>query len=145
MGNLIDRRAAMRTEALEVAFGEVTETTVDVHVEITTRIEIVEEAATDWVLEVRVQGLGHRYHTFPNGTRYQVPHNKTHGFVIATVQRPAGLAVDDLWRTRWTATLDKHDVIVEDNDQYLFWVRLMPHVQINPTREFFASIRQDID
>ena len=135
----------MRTEEPKVAFGEVTDTTVDIHVEITARIEIVEEAVTDWVLEVRVQGLGHRYHTFPNGTRYQVPHNKTHGLVIATVQRPAGLAVDDLWRTRWTATVDKHDIIVEDNDQYLFWVRLMPHVQINPTREVFASIRQDID
>ena len=135
----------MKTEALEARFGAVTETTVDVHLEVTARIEIVEESTTDWVLEVRIQGLGHKYHTFPNGSRYQVPHNKNHSFVIADIQRPSGLAVGDVWRTQWTVTLDKRDIIVEDNDQYLFWVRLMPHVQINPTREVFASIREDID
>jgi hypothetical protein len=135
----------MRTEALKVAFGELTETTVDVDFEVSAKIEIAEESETDWVLQVRIEGRGHRYHTFPNGTRYQVPHNKNHSFVIAAIQRPAGLEVDDTWQTRWTATLDKHDIIVEDNDQYLFWVRLMPHVQISPTREVFASIRRDID
>lgn len=85
----------MRTDALEVTFGEPTEATVDVHFEV--------------------------------------------------LQRPSGLAVGDVWRTRWTATLSKHDIVVEDNDQYMFWVRLMPHVQISPTREVFASVRQDID
>jgi hypothetical protein len=135
----------MRTDALEVTFGELTEATVDVHFEVTARIEIAEEAATDWVLAVRIEGRGHRYHTFPNGTRYQVPHNKNHSFVISDLQHPSGLAVGDVWRTRWTATLSKHDIVVEDNDQYMFWVRLMPHVQISPTREVFASVRQDID
>jgi hypothetical protein len=135
----------MKAEALGVAFGEVTEASVDIHFEVTARVEIVEETEIDWVLEVRMEGRGHRYHTFPNGTRYQVPHNKNHSLVIATVQRPTGLARGDLWRTRWTVSLDKRDIIVEDNDQYMFWARLMPHVQINPTREVFVSVREDID
>ena len=135
----------MKTDKLEVAFGEATDETVTISLGLTARLEIAEEATTDWVLEVRVQGLGHRYHTFPNGSRYQVPHNKNHDFIIPDIQRPAGLGVGDAWRTQWTATVDKHDILVEDNDQYLFWVRLMPHVQINPTREVFASIREDID
>lgn len=135
----------MKTEALKVAFGEVTDTTVDIDFDVSAQVEIVEEATTDWVLEVRIEGRGHRYHTFPNGTRYQVPHNKNHSFVIADIQRPDGRAVGDVWRTQWSVTLDKSDIIVEDNDQYMFWVRLMPHVQINPTREVFASIREDID
>ncbi|HSK96573.1 MAG TPA: hypothetical protein VK891_08160 [Euzebyales bacterium] len=135
----------MKAEALKVAFGTGTDTTIELRFDVTARLQVAQEATTDWVLEVRVQGLGHRYHTFPNGTRYQVPHNKNHSFVIADIQRPDGLAAGDVWQTRWEATVDKHDVVVEDNDQYLFWTRLMPHVQISPTREVFASVREDID
>jgi hypothetical protein len=135
----------MKTDKLEVAFTVTNETTVGLQFDVTARLEIPQEATTDWVLAARIQGLGHRYHTFPNGTRYQVPHNKNYSFVIADIQRPDGLGVGDVWRSRWTATVDKQDVVVEDNDQYLFWARLMPHVQISPTREVFASVRTDID
>lgn len=135
----------MKAESLTVTFDDTAGTTVEFEFEITARIERAEETDVAWVLDVRIQGLGHRYHTFPNGTRYQVPHNKNHSFVIPDVQQPDGLGVGDVWRTRWTSSVDKRDIVVDDNDQYLFWARLMPHVQISPSREVFASVREDID
>src|SRR5690606_18451652 len=125
--------------------GNNTDTTVDLHFEVTAKLELAEEADIDWVLGVRVQGVGVRQQVLANGHTYQVPHNTTYTFAIADTQRPTGLGPGDEWRTYWTQTVAKKDILVDDNDQYLFWVQLSPDVQIHPTREIFTSVREDID
>lgn len=117
----------------------------DLHFDVTARIEVEGETAVAWILGVRVQGLGSKHHTLATGNRYSIPHNTNHSFIIPDTQRPDGLSQGDVWRTRWSSTVHKSDILVDDNDQYLFWVQLMPDVQISPSREVFASVREDID
>jgi hypothetical protein len=135
----------VRAQTLEVEFGHRSDTTVDIHFHITARIESAEETEFDWILQVRIQGLGSRVHTLPNGSRYAIPHNTNHELVVTNTQRPEGLSDGEVWRTDWTATVPKRNVLVEDNDQYLFWAQLVPDVHITPSREIFASVREDID
>lgn len=135
----------MKAQALAVQFGERAGATVDIHFDVTAQVDLAGETTVDWVLSVRVQGLGSRQQTLAGGNVYAIPHNTNHAFIIADTQRPDGLGVGDVWRSRWSTTVTKRDVLVDDNDQYLFWVQLMPDVQIHPTREIFVSVREDID
>jgi hypothetical protein len=135
----------MKAEAVGVEFGQRPDDTVDLHFDVTARLELAAEADVDWVLGVRVQGLGSRQQILSNGHTYSIPHNTNHTFIVVETQRPDGLGEGDLWQTRWDTTLSKTDILVDDNDQYLFWIQLMPDVQISPSREIFASVREDID
>jgi hypothetical protein len=135
----------MKAQALEVDFGHRPDTTVDIHFHVTALIEAAEETEFDWMLNVRIQGLGSRLQVLPNGSRYAIPHNTNHSFLTTDEQRPEGLSEGDVWRTTWTVTVNKRDILVEDNDQYLFWAQLLPDVHIQPSREIFTSVREDID
>lgn len=135
----------MRAQAVEVEFGHRPDATVNIHFHVTAHIEAVEETEFDWMLKVRIQGLGSRLHLLPNGSRYAIPHNTNHSFIVTDTQRPDGLSEGDVWASHWTATVPKGEILVEDNDQYLFWVQLVPDVHISPSREIFASVREDID
>jgi hypothetical protein len=135
----------MRAQTLEVEFGHRPDATVNIHFHVTAHIEAIEETEFDWMLKVRIQGLGTRQQTLPNGSRYAIPHNTNHSLIITDTQRPDGLREGDAWQSRWTATVNKDDILVEDKDQYLFWAQLVPDVHISPSREIFVSVREDID
>ena len=135
----------MRAQSIEVEFGHRPDTTVNIHFHVTAHIEAVEETEFDWMLKVRIQGLGTRLQTLPNGSHYAIPHNTNHSFIVADTQRPEGLSEGDVWQSRWMATVQKDDILVEDKDQYLVWVQLVPDVHISPSREIFVSVREDID